>query len=106
MLDPDKILLDVNSIKKARLEWINIENYINNTPQEFETIMGEKHPYLLQNAKTLFKKCIDGSLEEKKLDMMISMMRKVISGNKTLFDASYKIGDNLTNEYVKPLIKK
>lgn len=36
--------------------------------------------------------------------MMIGMMRRVISGNKTLYDASYAIGDKLTDEYVKPLI--
>lgn len=104
MLDPDKILADVNGIKKARNEWVHGDNYHGNTAKEFETIMTAKYPYLAENAKTLFTKCVDGSMEEKKLDMMIGMMRRVISGNKTLYDASYAIGDKLTDEYVKPLI--
>ena len=104
MLDPDKVLADVNGIKKARLEWVNGENYHGNNSKEFENSMSAKFPYLAENAKTLFTKCVDGSMEEKKLDMMLAMMRKVINGNKTLFDASYAIGDKLTDEYVKPLI--
>ena len=98
MLDPDKVKTDVEGIKTARAI-----NTLSN--EEFETAMASKFPYLAENAKTLFSKCCTGEIDDAKINYMIAMMRKVISGAKTEHDASVNIGQRLVDEYVMPLVK-
>jgi hypothetical protein len=98
MLDPDKVKADVDGIKAARAS-----NNLSN--EDFEAAMTSKFPYLAENAKTLFSRCCTGDMDDTKINYMINMMRKVISGKKSEHDASVNIGQRLVDEYVMPLIK-
>jgi len=105
MLDPDKVKADVDGVRSCYRKWKSSNDYVNMDQTEFETAMSLKYSYLAENAKTLFSKCCSGEVDDEKINYMISMMRKIISGNKTEHDASVKIGQKLVNEYVLPLVK-
>lgn len=105
MLDPEKVKIEVNEIKKNRSKWISRTEYINISQKEFESLMSLQFPYLAEHAKTLFTKCCTGDIDDEKIEYMLSMMHKIITGSKTEHDASVKIGQKLVDEYVIPLIK-
>jgi hypothetical protein len=98
MLDPDKVKADVDGIRRA---WSTNTR----SQEDFEAAMTQQFPYLAENAKTLFSKCCTGEVDDAKMEYMLKMMRKVISGAKSEHDASVSIGQKLVDEYVMPLVK-
>jgi len=54
----------------------------------------------------IFLSAINGTLELAQFEKMIDMATRVKSNNISSHDASVKIGTELVNEYVKPIVKK
>jgi hypothetical protein len=99
MLDPDKIREEIRHIKEAYA-------LTDDTPAEFEKNMKLACTYLATNAATLFTKCCKGELDDAKIEKMLAMLSRIKSGNITEYNANVSIGQQLTDEYVAPLVAK
>jgi hypothetical protein len=104
MIDTVKIRADVSALCKDTYKWKTGSQYNGLNKQNFIETMQTQYEYLFTNSKSLFEKCIDGSMDMKRLDEMLSMIEKVSQG-KDYFTASTEIGQSLTDFYVKPLIE-
>tara|TARA_B100001964_G_C13853905_1_gene431375 strand:- start:120 stop:497 length:378 start_codon:yes stop_codon:yes gene_type:complete len=110
MIDPVKVRQDVNGIINERKRWKNNEDYHGFTKKEFGQVMVSKYPYLSDNSRTMFEKCIDGEMEQpdqmEKLEYMLSMLERVQGNQHSYENVSKEIGQKFADEYVKPLVDK
>lgn len=105
MIDTTTIRTQVSNLCLDTLKWKTGDEYNNLNKAQFIENMRVKYEYLNTNSKTLFEKCIDGSMDSSRLEQMLSMIDKV-NGGKDYFTASQEIGQSLTDHYVKPLVDK
>ena len=105
MLNPDRVLKEVNEIRDKRKQWDKGEYLRGKTIEEFGSVMEEEYVYLFKNAGTLFKKCIDDDIDMIRLKEMLSYIRQIQKG-KSEETVTKRVGELLANRYVKPIIDK
>lgn len=105
MLNPDKVLKEVNEIRDKRNKWDNGEYLRGKTIEEFSIVMEQEYDYLFKNAGTLFKKCIDNDIDMIRLREMLSYLRQIQTG-KSEETVTRQVGELLANRYVKPIVDK
>ena len=73
----------------------------------FEEQMKEKYHEFIENYPELFKLAINSNSvsDLKMVKYMLSMLRKMESGNITEKNASIAVGQVLVDKYVKPLVE-
>lgn len=105
MLDPDRVLKEVNEIREKRTQWDN-GNFMRGTSiEEFISAMEEQYSYLNNNAVTLFQKCISKDLDMNRLREMIGYLRQMKRG-RDKESIEKEIGEKLANRYVQPVLDK
>ena len=72
---------------------------------EFEKEMQEKFSHIHIKQPSIFKMCMDGTMDIERLTYMINMVKNVKSNNISEHDASVQVGQRLVDEFVKPKIK-
>lgn len=98
-MDYNKILDDAK--KLLELTKSNLED-----KEEFEKKMQEEFSLIYKQQPSIFKMCIDGSMDIERLTFMINMVKKVKSNNISEHDASVEVGQRLVDEFVKPKIEE
>ena len=68
--------------------------------------MQEKFSLIYKQQPSIFKMCLDGSMDIERLTFMINMVKKVKSNNISEHDASVEVGQRLVDEFVKPKIEE
>jgi hypothetical protein len=105
MLDPDRVLKEVNEIREKRKQWDDGGFMRGASIEEFITAMETEYSYLNSNAVTLFQKCINKDLDMNRLREMIGYLRQMMSGrSKEIIEK--EIGEKLANRYVQPVLDK
>ena len=99
-MDYNKILVDA----KRLLEFKTSNN--SESEEEFEKKMQEEFHDLNKKQPSIFKMCMEGSMDVERLTFMINMIKKVKSNNISEHDASVQVGQRLVDEFVKPIIEK
>lgn len=74
--------------------------------KQFESEMIIKYKYLYENVKSIFLLSVKGSMDINMLKFMIKQASDIKSNTISNHDASLKVGNELVDKYVKPLIKK
>lgn len=100
------MLNEVRNYKKSNfiIDGIIIE------PAQFEIKMKEKYSYLFNSSNLLFKKCLNGELENrenyKRARDMITKIKKINNGQLNYDTVNKQMGVSYFNEFVKPIIDK
>jgi len=106
MKDPEKILASVNFLMTSRDEWLSNKNYTDLNRNQFELLMQTKESNLFEECPTIFKQCIEGSMEMDKLHYMLNMM-KIVNKNEASYENITKaVGERFAEEYINPLVEK
>ena len=74
--------------------------------KQFESEMILKYNYLYENVNTIFLLSIKGTMDINMLKFMIKQASAIKTNSISNHDASVKVGNELVDKYVKPLIKK
>ena len=61
---------------------------------------------LFKDCPTIFKQCMEGSMELDKLNYMLNMMKKVSNNESSYEQASKDVGQRFADEYLNPLVEK
>ena len=89
---------EISKIKKTMSELENDDTY--------KETLKNKYPSFVDKYPTLFDKIISKTIDDEKLDFMLSMLTQIKTGEKTEFDASAAVGKKLFSEHVEPRLKK
>jgi hypothetical protein len=106
MLDPNQVDKNVKELLSKRNKWVEGKLYVGCSVEEFSVHMETEHDYLFKNAVTLFKMCVEGTLDMQKLTQMLMLMRQVQSGQHNKETADKIVGKKLADVYVQPLVDK
>lgn len=106
MKDPKKILESVIFLMNSREEWLSNKKYTDLNRNKFELLMQSKEGYLYEECPTLFKQCMEGSMEMDKLKYMLNMMEKVNKNESSYENVTKAVGERFAEEYINPLVKK
>ena len=88
---------------------INIVNDISSTiatVTEKKTIFSQKYPEFAEQFPVLFASACEPEFDHKRFMYMMRMRDEVAAEKRTFEAASKKIGQDLFDEYVKPIIDK
>jgi len=104
-----RIQLYVSQVKKINEENPDIAALRHTNYEEYETAMIHKLPRFKNDYKTLFKLSIreyDQPAFLSKLDHFLNITQKVLTGKRTLEDATKQVADEQFKEYVAPIVEK
>ena len=106
MLDPNQVDKSVKELLVKRKQWLAGSLHSGSSVEEFSVHMETECDYLFKNALSLFKMCVEGTLDIRKLDQMLTLMRQVQSGQQNKETADKIVGKKLADVYVQPLVDK
>lgn len=98
--------MDYNKILDDAKKLLEFTKSNTEDKKEFEKKMEEKFNLMHKQQPSIFKMCIDGSMDIERLTYMINMVKKVKSNNISEHDASVEVGQRLVDEFVKPKIEE
>ena len=106
MKDTKKILNSVKYIINERDAWLTNKKYTELNRNQFELKMQTEEEDLFNECPTIFKQCMEGSMDLDKLNYMFGMMKKVHKNESTYEQASRDVGQRFAEEYLNPLVEK
>lgn len=91
-------------IAKIREVKIDVFQFRDKPENERMEIMYGRHTDFAEECPALFMGLVKGTLDPEKLTYMLNMSKNVERGNLTFDQASVVVGQQLFNDYVKPVI--
>lgn len=92
-MDPNEILDIARIIKASKLQ-----------PDEKKTVFAKEYEQFSTTYPVLFDVCCNNDSDMTKLEFMVKMLKKINANQMTQHVASAKVGQNLFDTFVQPMV--